>query len=185
MCSIVCCPRPPAQKGGLIFLYCFVLFDVLYNFLLELFPFWVCKYREDLDSLLFLLWKEDIVPSIFLATPKFTPFFYKASLVTITPPTIPYVWTTRASLPSKFYSHHPYNLTRWDLSLNVKGLNHLAHFHINAIPKCAHSSYPHIFLASAPKKKKGVLVAIKNSLICFGKLHPCSWWQVHDSSLYT
>lgn len=72
------------------------------------------------------------------------------------------------------------------LSHNVMGLNHLAkhrsiwnqdckqtadvlniqetHFCIDATPKCTHSSYPHVFMASASEKKKGVLVAIKHTV---------------------
>lgn len=38
------------------------------------------------------------------------------------------------------------------------------HFHDHKTPCCSHKSYPHILLASAPEKKKGVLLAMQISL---------------------
>lgn len=33
-----------------------------------------------------------------------------------------------------------------------------------ATPKCVHKNYPHIFLASGPKKTRGVLIAVHKSV---------------------
>lgn len=72
------------------------------------------------------------------------------------------------------------------LSLNVKGLNHPAkrfslwsegirskadiigaqetHFQSDRTPKCQHAKYPHVFLSSASAKKRGVMLAIADSV---------------------
>lgn len=80
----------------------------------------------------------------------------------------------------------PFIMTLNLLTLNVRGLNHPAkryslwqeatkakadivaiqetHLQQDHTPCCTHNNYPHIFFASAPVKKRGVLIAIKDSV---------------------
>lgn len=72
------------------------------------------------------------------------------------------------------------------ISLNTKGLNHPAkraspwksaidlggniicvqetHFKSTEAPKCSHRTFPHVFMANSPEKKRGVLIAIRDTV---------------------
>lgn len=86
---------------------------------------------------------------------------------------------------------------RW-MSINIRGLNHPAkrsslwktaldsqcdilcvqetHFLQSKPPRCSHRKYPHVYCANSPAKNKGVLIAIKDTVV-FNLIH-----EIHDDS---
>lgn len=54
-------------------------------------------------------------------------------------------------------------MERGRLQANIISIQE-THFQASTMSKCSHRDFPHLFLALAPEKKRGVLLAIKNSV---------------------